>query len=79
MKKSAKVVHYFGLDCDRGMLEFFKYSTHELSSKEQLLTLPHLWSPVWRKRLRFVPINPSAKELGGLDGFYLILDSTFFS
>jgi hypothetical protein len=27
MKKSAKVLHYFRLDC--GMLEFFKYSTHE--------------------------------------------------
>jgi hypothetical protein len=26
-KKSAKVLHFFGLDC--GMLEFFKYSTHE--------------------------------------------------
>jgi hypothetical protein len=25
MKKSAKVLHYFGLDC--GMLEFFKYCT----------------------------------------------------
>jgi hypothetical protein len=33
MKKSAKVPHYFGLDC--GMLEFFK-------SSKQLLTLPHL-------------------------------------
>jgi hypothetical protein len=37
MKKSAKVLHYFGLDC--GMLEFFKYSTHEPLSKEQLLFL----------------------------------------
>jgi hypothetical protein len=27
MKKSSKVLHYFGLD--GGMLEFFKYSTHE--------------------------------------------------
>jgi hypothetical protein len=67
MKKSAKVIQYFGLDC--GMMEFFKYSTHEPSSKEQLLTLPHFWSPVWRKRLRFVPIQPSAEEVGGLDGF----------
>jgi hypothetical protein len=45
MKKSAKVLHYFGLDC--GMLEFFKYSSHEPSSKEKLLTLLHSWSPVW--------------------------------
>jgi hypothetical protein len=27
MKKSAKVLHYFGLD--RGMLEFFTYPTHK--------------------------------------------------
>jgi hypothetical protein len=33
MKKAAKVLHYFSLDCV--MLEFFKYSTHEPSSKEQ--------------------------------------------
>jgi hypothetical protein len=39
MIKSAKVLHYFGLDC--GMLEFFKYSTQEPLFKEQLLTLPH--------------------------------------
>ncbi len=39
MKKSVKVLHFFGLDC--GMLEFFKYCTDEPSSKEQLLTLPH--------------------------------------
>jgi hypothetical protein len=27
LKKSANGLHHFGLDC--GMLEFFKYSTHE--------------------------------------------------
>ncbi len=43
MKKSAKVLHYFGLDC--GMLEFFTYSTHKPSSKEQWLTLRYIWSP----------------------------------
>jgi hypothetical protein len=42
------------------MLEFFKYS------KEQLLTLPHFWRTVWRIRLRFLPYNPSAEEVGGL-------------
>jgi hypothetical protein len=36
MKKSAKVLFYFGLDC--GMLEFFKYCTDGQSSKEQLFT-----------------------------------------
>jgi hypothetical protein len=29
MKKSTKVLHYFGLDC--GLLEFFKYSTYDPS------------------------------------------------
>jgi hypothetical protein len=37
-EKAAKVLHYFSLDS--GILKFFKHSTHEPSSKEQLLTLP---------------------------------------
>ncbi len=53
MKKSANLLHYFDLDCK--MLEFFKYSIHEPSSKEQFLTLTHFWSAVWRKRWQFVP------------------------
>ncbi len=54
MKKSAKVLQYFGLDSRNvGILQI-----HEPSSKEQLLTLPHFWSPVGRKRLGFVPIKP---------------------
>jgi hypothetical protein len=44
MKKSAKVLHYFGLDC--GMMEFF---TCKPQSKEQLMSLPHLWSTVGEK------------------------------
>jgi hypothetical protein len=67
MKKSAKVLHYFGLDC--GMLEFFKYSTHEPSSKEQLLALPHFGAQFSRKDSSLRPNNPSDKEVGGLDGF----------
>jgi hypothetical protein len=43
-EKSAKVPHYFGLDCK--ILELLQYSTHEPSSKEELLTLPHFWSPI---------------------------------
>ncbi len=39
MKKSTKVLHYFGLDC--GLLEFLKYFTRKPACKEQLLTLPH--------------------------------------
>jgi hypothetical protein len=48
MKKSAKMLLYFGVDC--GMLEFF---THEQESKEQLMSLLHFWSTVRRKRSGF--------------------------
>jgi hypothetical protein len=48
MKKSAKVQLYFGLDS--GMMELF---TNKPQSKEQLISLLHFWSMVWRKRLRF--------------------------
>ncbi len=65
MKKSPKVIHYFCLNY--GTLKFFKYSTHELSSKEQLFTLPHFWSLIWRKRLRCVLIQHSAEKVGGLE------------
>jgi hypothetical protein len=50
------------------MLEFFKYSTHELSSKEQLLTLI-FEARFGRKDCGLYPYNPSAEEVGGLDGF----------
>jgi hypothetical protein len=63
--KIRQVPQYFGLDC--GMLEIFKYSTHQPSSKEQLFTISHFWSPGWQKRLRFVPLQPSAEEIGGMD------------
>jgi hypothetical protein len=46
MKKSAKVQLYFGLDC--GMMEFF---TDEPQSKEQLISLPHFWNTVRRKKI----------------------------
>jgi hypothetical protein len=53
IKKSAKVLLYLGLDC--GMMDF---STYKPQSQEQLLTLPHFWSMVQRKRSRFVAIQP---------------------
>ncbi len=56
LKKSAEVLLYFGLDC--GLLVFFMYSTHKPQSQEQLLTLPHFWSTVRRKRSLFVTIQP---------------------
>jgi hypothetical protein len=45
MKKPAKVLLYFGLEC--GMIKFF---TLKPQSKGQLMSLLHLWNTVWRKR-----------------------------
>ncbi len=63
MKKSAKVQLYFGLGC--GMMEF----TFEPQSKEQLMSLPHFWSTVWRKRSRLEHIqtvNRTSRRIRGL-------------
>jgi hypothetical protein len=62
MKKSAKVQLYFGLDC--GMMEIF---TCEPQSKEQLISLPHFWSTVRRKRSRFEHMQ--TVKAGGLEAF----------
>ncbi len=48
MKKSAKELLYFGLEC--GMMKFF---TFKPQPKEQLISLPHFWSTVQWKRSRF--------------------------
>jgi hypothetical protein len=64
MKKSAKVLLYFGLDC--GMLEFF---THQPPSKEQLMSLLHFSSTVWRKRWRFEHIQTVIQRSRRLDSF----------
>jgi hypothetical protein len=50
------------------MLEFFKYSTHKPSSKEQLLTLT-FEARFGRKDCGLYPYKPSAEELGRIDGF----------
>ncbi len=55
---------YFGLDC--GMLEFF---THEQESKEQLMSLPHFWSTVWRKRSWFEHIQTVIQTSRRFDSF----------
>ncbi len=63
MTKSTKVQLYFGLGC--GMMEFF---TCKPQSKEQLMSLPHLWSTVWRKRswLEHMQIvNRTSRRIGG--------------
>jgi hypothetical protein len=52
MKKSAKELLYFCLDC--GMMKFFNFKPQP---KEHLISLLHLWSTVWRKRSRFEHIQ----------------------
>jgi hypothetical protein len=64
IQKSAKVLHYFGLDC--GMLEFLKYYTQAV--------LQRTISRIFRGRFGgkdcgLGPYNPSAKEVGGLKVF----------
>jgi hypothetical protein len=63
-EKIRQVLLYYGFDCR----PFVTYSTNEPFSKEQLLTLPHFWSSVWQKRLRFVPIQPVCRRNRG-NGF----------
>jgi hypothetical protein len=41
MKKSAKELLYFGLDC--GMMKFF---TFKPQPKEQFISFPHFWGTV---------------------------------
>jgi hypothetical protein len=64
MKKSAKVLLYFGLEC--GMAKLF---THELQSKEQLMSLPHFWSLVRRKKSRFEHMQTGIQTSRRLDSF----------
>jgi len=64
LKKSAKVQLYFGSGC--GMMEFF---TWEPQSKEQLMSLPHFWSTVLRKRSRFEHMQTVIQTSRRLDSF----------
>ncbi len=64
MKKSAKMLPFFGLDCR--MLEFF---SHEQESKEQLMSLPHFWSTVWQKRSRFEHMQTVIQTSKRMDSF----------
>jgi hypothetical protein len=64
LKKSAKVQLYFGSGC--GIMEFF---TCEPQSKEQLMSLPHLWNTVWRKRSRLEhmqTVNRTSRKIESL-------------
>ncbi len=64
MKKSAKVLLYFGLDS--GMMEFFTYKPQ---SKEQLISFPRFWSTVRRKDRGLNTYKPWSEQAGGLDAF----------
>jgi hypothetical protein len=59
LKKSAKVMLYFALDC--GML---KYSTHEPQSKEQLSTFRHFWARFGGKGCSLSPYKPWSEQAG---------------
>jgi hypothetical protein len=65
MKKSAKVLRYFGLDC--GMMEFF---TYEPQSKEQLISLPHFGARFGEKDRGLSKCKPWSKQAGGLEAFW---------
>ncbi len=56
MKNSAKVLHYSGLDC--GMLEFLQVFFSQAIIQRPNVDFPHFWRPVWRKKLRFLAIQP---------------------
>jgi len=65
MKKSTKVLLYFGLGY--GMLDCF---TQEPQSKEQLKSLPHFWSTVQQKRSRFEHMQTLIQTNRRLDKFW---------
>ncbi len=49
--------------------EWWNFFTCEPQSKEQLMSLLHLWSTVWRKRSRLQhmqPVNRISRRIGGL-------------
>ncbi len=50
-------LYYFGLYC--GLLEIFKYSTYKPASKHKIYSSRIFGGTDWRKRLRFVHIQPS--------------------
>ncbi len=63
-EKIRRSATLFCLGC--GIMEFF---TCEPQSKEQLMSLPHLWSTVWRKRSRLEhmqTVNRTSRRIRGL-------------
>jgi hypothetical protein len=70
MKKSAKVLLYFDLDCR--MMEFV---TYEPQSKEQLISLLHFWSMVQRKRSRFEHMQTVIRTSRRIRGLFALRSS----
>jgi hypothetical protein len=67
-EKSAKVLHYFGLDC--GMLEFFKYSILTGRPPKNNFRLSRILGSLFGgKDCSLCPYNPSAEEVGGFYEF----------
>jgi hypothetical protein len=64
--RQSAALFWFGLR-DVGIFQIFY--THEPSSKEQLMTLPHFGTRFDRKSYDLSPYNPSDEDVGGLDGF----------
>ncbi len=65
MKKSTKVLLYFGLDC--GMMEFFTYKPQ---SKEQFISLLCFRSTVWRKRMCFEHMQTMIRKSWRIRGLF---------
>ncbi len=64
MKKSTKVQLFFGSDC--GLMKFF---TLKPQPKGQLMSFPHFWGPIWRKRSwleHMQTVNRTSRRIRGL-------------
>jgi hypothetical protein len=65
MKKSGKVLHYFGLDC--GMLEFFKYSSHKLYLQRNFFDTPAFYEHALAEKIAacaHTNRDPDKQEVG---------------
>ncbi len=72
MKKSAKVLHYFILDC--GLFEFFKYFTHRtvLQKKVGCIRSRVFLRPIRWKRGRFAHIQSVCRRSRMFGGIFLL-------
>jgi hypothetical protein len=66
--RQSAALFWFGLQND----EFF---TDEPQSKDQLMSLPHLWSKVWRKRSRLEHMQTVIRTSRKIRGLFAWSDS----